>query len=249
MSYELFHKVPAGATETLFDNQNQPLFKRADLGKYLSIEDIRHNFKGFPSHYTCPRSDLEAGGRAPSLRKTKNPHDIFINLDGSIEMAVRSKKPKAVALVKWITEKDIEKIQEEHQQAITGRENQIQALEATYEAYQQKILRLNEEIDDLIKNRHVPHRGYFYNVLCFIKKNSREARPYYIIRCKYRPLEKYKTCLKLRYPNMEEAGRCDDPNAIHRWNIFKREVIEKPNCYKSHFGQMEKKRELLETVL
>ena len=28
---------------------------------------------------------------------------------------------------------------------------------------------------------------------------------------------------------MEEIGRCDDPNAIHRWNIFKREVIEKQN--------------------
>ena len=112
-----------------------------------------------------------------------------------------------------------------------------------------KILRLNEEIDDLIKNRHVARRGWFDNVLCFIKKNSKEAHPYYVIRCQYRQLEKYKKCLKLRYPNMEEAGRCDDPNAIHRWNIFKREVIEKPNCYKSHFGQMEKKRELLETVL
>ena len=48
-------------------------------------------------------------------------------------------------------------------------------------------------------------------------------------RCQNRQLEKYKRCLKLRYPNMEEAGRCDDPNAIHRWNIFKSEVIEKPN--------------------
>ena len=151
----------------------------------------------------------------PSLRKTKNSHDIFINFDGSIEMAVRSKKPKAVALVKWITEKDIEKIQEEHQQAITGRENQIQALEATHEAYQQKILRLNEEIDDLIKNRHVPRHGYFDNMLCFIKKNRKEAHPYYVIRCQYRQLEKYKKCLELRYPNMEEASRCDDPNAIH----------------------------------
>ena len=25
---------------------------------------------------------------------------------------------------------------------------------------------------------------------------------------------------------MEEAGKCDDPNAIHRSNIFKSEVIE-----------------------
>ena len=96
----MFHKVPPGATERLFDDQNQLLFKSADLGKYLGVEDIRHNFKDFPSHCAHLRSDLEAGGRAPSLRKTKNPHDIFINLAGSIEMAVRSKKPKAVALVK-----------------------------------------------------------------------------------------------------------------------------------------------------
>ena len=33
-------------------------------------------------------------------------------------MAVRSKKPKAVALVKWLAKKAIEKIQEEHQQVI-----------------------------------------------------------------------------------------------------------------------------------
>ena len=101
----------------------------------------------------------------PSLRKTKNSHDIFINFDGSIEMAVRSKKPKAVALVKWLTKKGIEKIQEEHQQAITGRDNQIQALEFTNEKHQQEILRLNEEIDGLIGNRHVARRGYFDNVL------------------------------------------------------------------------------------
>ena len=59
MSLELLHKVPAGEFETLFNEQNQPLFKRADLGKYLGIEDIKHNFKDFPSHYIRPRSGLE----------------------------------------------------------------------------------------------------------------------------------------------------------------------------------------------
>ena len=48
----------------------------------------------------------------PSLGRTKNPHDIFINLDGSVEMAVQSKKPKAVVVVKWLTKKGIENIQE-----------------------------------------------------------------------------------------------------------------------------------------
>ena len=242
MSLELFHKVPAGAIETLFDDQNQPLFKRADLGKYLGIEDIRHNFKDFPSHYICPRLDLEAGDRTPSLRKTNNPHEVFINLNGSLEMAVRSKKPKAVALIKWLTKKGIEKIREEHQQAIKGKDNQIQVLETTNEAHQQKIFGLNKEIDDRIKNRHVARRGYFENVLCFIKKNSKDTHPYYVIRCQYRQLEKYKKSLKLRYPNMEEASRCDDPNAINRWSVFKGEVIEKQNYYKNHFSLAEEKK-------
>ena len=47
-------------------------------------------------------------------------------MDGSIEMAVRSKKLKAVALVKWLTKTGIEKIKEEHQQAIEEKDNQIQ---------------------------------------------------------------------------------------------------------------------------
>ena len=208
MSLELFHKVPAGAIETLFDDQDQPLFKRADLGKYLGIQDIRHNFKDFASHYTSSRSDLEAGGETSSLRKTKKTYDIFINLDGSIEMAVRSKKLKAVALVKWLTKKGIEKIKEEHQQAIEEKDHQIQT-------HQQKILRLNEEIDGLIKNRHIARCGCFDNVLCLIKKNSKEGHPYYIIQCQYRQFEKYKKCLKLCYPNMKETSRCNDPNAIH----------------------------------
>ena len=249
MSLELFHKVPAGVIETLFDNQNQPLFKRGDLGKYLGIEGIRHNLKDFPSHYTRPRSDLEAGGQVPSLGRTKNPHDIFINLDGSIEIAVRSKKPKAVALAKWLTKKGIEKMQEEHQQAITGRDNQIKSLESTNEKHQKKILRLNKEIEDLVGNRHVAHRGCFDNVLCFIKKNSGEVHPNYIMRCQYKQLEKHKRWLKLRYPNMEVVDECDDPNAIYQWNRFKSEVIKKPNYYKNHFRLTEEKRALLETAL
>ena len=62
MSLELFHKVPAEAIQTLFDDQNHPLFKRANLAKYLDKEDIKHNFKDFPSHYTRPRLDIGAGG-------------------------------------------------------------------------------------------------------------------------------------------------------------------------------------------
>ena len=124
MSLELFHEVPAGAIETLFDEQNQPLFKRADLGKSLDIRNIvRDNFKDFPSHYTRLRSEIEGTVLYSTLGRTKNRHNIFSNLDGSIEMAVRSKKPKAVVLAKWLSKKGIEKIQEEHQQTITDHDN------------------------------------------------------------------------------------------------------------------------------
>ena len=48
---------------------------------------------------------------------------------------------------------------------------------------------------------------------------------------------------------MEVADKCDDPNAIHRWNRFKGEVIKKPNYYKNHFSLTDEKQELLEAVL
>ena len=117
------------------------------------------------------------------------------------------------------------------------RDNQIQALEFANEEHQQETLRLNEEINDLITNRHLACRGCFDNVLCLIKKSSKEVHRYYVIRCQYRQLEKHKQWLKLRYPNMEVADQCDDPNAIQRWCRFKCKVIKKLNYYKNHFSE------------
>ena len=48
---------------------------------------------------------------------------------------------------------------------------------------------------------------------------------------------------------MKVAEKCDDPNAIHRWNRFKREVIKKPNYYKNNFNLTKEKQALLETAL
>ena len=112
-------------------------------------------------------------------------------MDSAIEIAVCSKKSKAVVFVKWLTKKGVERIQEEHQQAIKGPDNQIQALEFTNEAHQQEILRLNEEINDLIANRHIACCECFGNVLCLIKKNGKEVHSYYVIQCQHRQLEKH----------------------------------------------------------
>ena len=71
-------------------------------------------------------------------------------------MAVRSKNPNAVASVKWLTKKGVGKMQEEHQQAITCPDNQVQALEHTNEKHQQAIEEKDTTIallDDDLKNR------------------------------------------------------------------------------------------------
>ena len=104
--------------------------------------------------------------------------DKFLSFFEVMYVFVNSQKDNIKALGKHIL-KDIiprgfdamiEEIQEKHRQAITDRDNQVQALEFKNEekrqAHQQQILRLNEdhrqsikekeqEIDDLIKNRHV----------------------------------------------------------------------------------------------
>ena len=110
-------------------------------------------------------------------------------------------------------------------------------------------MRLNKGIDYLIANRRVARCGCFDKVLPFIKKNGGEVHPYYVILYQYKQLEKHKRWLKLCYPNVEVADKCNDPNAIHQWNRFKFEVIKKPNYYKNHSSLTKENQELLEAAL
>ena len=122
----LFEAVPAGAIETLFDDQNQPWFKRADLGWNLGIVDIARNFKDIKT--TSRQKILGRGLPLPQSGMRghgKNPHDAFVNLDSALEITVRSNKPKAVALVKWLAKKGVEKLQKEHQHDIKEHQRAI----------------------------------------------------------------------------------------------------------------------------
>ena len=47
--------------ETIVDADENLWFKRSHVEKYLGIRNIRDNFKDFPSHYTHPRLEIEAG--------------------------------------------------------------------------------------------------------------------------------------------------------------------------------------------
>ena len=91
MSLALLHHVPAGAIEMLSDDQNQPLFNRADLGKYLGIEKIRDNFKDSPSHYAHPRSVTEGPGLTSSGLACSRVERIFMYLLYSMTMMMSFK--------------------------------------------------------------------------------------------------------------------------------------------------------------
>ena len=120
--------------------------------------------------------------------------DLYINEKGMHELLFSSQKPKTKdfkrhccnVIFPQIRQCFTKKMKEDHQQAIEEKDNQIKGLESTNEKNQQKILKLNKEIDELVKNRHVTLRGYFENVLCFIKRNIKEAHSYYVIRCQYK---------------------------------------------------------------
>ena len=115
-------------------------------------------------NYFDPTDTTATGWSGPKDHQNKT--DKFLSLPGVMYAIVKSKKDKDKALKKHIL-KDIvprefdariEEIQEKHRQAITDRDNQIQILEFRNEEHQHIILKLNKEIDDIIKNRYVPCR-------------------------------------------------------------------------------------------
>ena len=65
----LFDDVPAGTIETLFNEENQPLLKGADLTNYLDIADIANNYKNLISR---PREFQEAE-KTDMKTHTENP--------------------------------------------------------------------------------------------------------------------------------------------------------------------------------
>ena len=209
MRLEVFHKVPAGATETLFNEQNYPLFKSVDLVKYLGITNIRDNFKDFPLHHAHPKSEIEGAGLYGTLGREKNPHHIFINLDSAIEIAVGS------CLRKMAHQKGVEKIQKEHQEAITDRDNQLHALEFTNEEHQQEILRLNEEINDPIGNRHVARRGFLATFCVSSKRTVEKFTHTTLFDVSIGSLKNISDGLNFVTQIWEVADQCDDPNAIN----------------------------------
>ena len=88
--------------EMIADAHGNLWFKRAHVGKYLGIRDIKHNFKDFPLDYTRPRSSIfslsecEMSTRnavRPGHKDQKNKWDIFLLRRGLLYVINKCRKP------------------------------------------------------------------------------------------------------------------------------------------------------------
>ena len=126
--------------EVFVDSDEQKWFKRAHVGKFLGIEDIRTSLNGLEKCEILTRQELVPTRRGtPGWHGPKNQQnktDKFLSFFGVMYVIVNSQKDKGKALKKHIMkdivsrgfDAKIEKIQEKHRQAITDGDNQIQAL-------------------------------------------------------------------------------------------------------------------------
>ena len=228
MSLTLFNSVPAGAIETVFDDQNQPWFKRANLGRYLGIVKVKSSMH-IPSHFMCKRQDIK-GILRPVPRSGmrgggKNPHDAFVNLDGAICIATNSKKEKAAALISWLVKKGVEKLQEEHQIQIEENNaaiNDLKNVDKQLVDLEHKNCELQNEVERL-QERYVPYlqdtrKG---NSMAVIQKNNGDEYPYVAI-CGQQGYVTQKIKHKLiDYPNSNIVVLAETPNAIIQYNFLR----------------------------
>ena len=266
-SITLFNAVPAGAIEVLTDANGVPHFKRADLGRFLGLARIKDMFG---SVKTTSRRDINYGAALNSpLLQGQNDHDTFVDLEAALEIVVRSRKPKAVELTKWLTRKGVEKVMKEKQREIDEKDMHIALLDddltesqeharllefnntgmqGEIRAKDEEIVRRQAEIAEL-RERYVDHcrDPGKDNLVVITRKHTCESddkhfeHPYYISRIQRRVISKKRRWLADQFPDSEEIVVIDNPNSVHAFNRLEEEGhVER---YKCHFKLVDLSRE------
>ena len=195
-----------------FNGKNISSFYIKDVGQCLVAKDVLKavgydndgNARRAVRTHVPGKYRMRLGHAKNILRREVNidlPKEdtVLMKEPGLYCLLLRLKKPKTKPFMEWAVETvltwEVWKLASviEEKDASGGqldRGGQLEALDFTNEverqAHQQEILRLNEEINDLISNRHIARHRCFDNMQCFIKKNIKEVHRYYVIRCQYR---------------------------------------------------------------
>ena len=218
---------------------------------------------------TKSRSELSRPGYVSNvpLLQGQNDHDAFVDLEAALEIVVRSRKPKAVELTKWLTRKGVEKVVEGHQKAIDEKDMQIAlldddltesqeharqlefsntGLQGEIRAKDQEIARRQSEITEL-RQRYVNHcrDPRKDNVVMITRKHEPDDKhfeyPYYISRIQRRAISTKRRWLLNQFSDSEEIVVIDNPNSVHVFNRFEEEGhVERYGC---HFKLVDLTRE------
>ena len=167
MSLSIFNAVsprgsagaPAGAIEVLNDATGAPHFKRADLGRFLGIVDVKAAYRDVG---TISRKILSSGVSLTHPSQRQNDHDMFVDLEAALEIVVRSRKPKAVELTKWLTRKGVEKVVEDRQKAIDAERHKVQEHQKAIDEKDMQIALLDDDLtesQDLVRQLEFSNSG------------------------------------------------------------------------------------------
>ena len=230
MSISLLNAVPLGAIEVLSDAKGVSHFKRADLGRYLGLKCIAEMFRNVS---TISRKLLSSRVDFQS----QNDHDAFVDLEGALEIVVRSRKPKAVKLVKWLTHKGVEKIAQEHQKAINEKDMQIalldddlteshdlvRQLEFNNIGMQGEIRAKDQQIAHL-QQQYVPlleDESKNYGMTIIAKNDESAGYPFISICGQHGYRKQKKRVVLLKNPGSTEFADGSTPNAIVTYNMWR----------------------------
>jgi len=211
---------------------------------------------------TFTRVSLSRGAATSGPSQRQNDHDVFVTLEAALEIVVRSRKPKAVEMVKWLTHKGVEKVVQEKQKTIDEKDTQLAllnddliesqdlvrhlefnntGLQGEIRAKDQEIARLHERV---VPRAMDPGKD---NVTMIVRKHTRKNDdchfefPYYISRIQRRKISTKRRWLLEQFSHSEEIVIIDNPNSVHAFNRFEEEGhIERFGC---HFKLVDLTRE------
>ena len=201
--------------------------------------------KHVPSKYKLRFSDIK-GGVDLTLPSNSQPEQILLKEPGLYCLLLRSKKDEAEPFMDWVVEiilpREVRKLAQafeerdsqhqqameekdrEHRVAIQRKDSHIALIAYNHDIANGIIRARDIEIENLMRNRHVPLSGKGYDeVFIIVKKNcdSEELYPLYLICRQKRSANQALLKLRKRYPHLEILTQFDTPNSIHRWNEIK----------------------------
>ena len=120
----------------MIDCDNKPWFKRAHVGAFLGLEDIRTSVRNLEGDEFCTREQLGHRHIMPGNFKGQD-QDVFLSIYGVMHVIINSRKERGKELKEFIFKdiiprglnEKIKQLQEDHQLAITDRDNKTQAIQ------------------------------------------------------------------------------------------------------------------------